>query len=292
MTSPRAGVGPGNPSKRGAIAPFCLIAFLNAVHFDEEIIMKSRSFLSAGAFCLTLIALTGGCGGAVDGEQENSENLGGDLGLGPGGEGAPITVDLNQIGNPKWKPVDFHQFTSKWFKYQQIMTNLLPPPDHVWSPLLGVAPGEPHDRPYDTEIADGMKASGLVDDSIFTSAEFVHGVYLTWMNIPRKDNAPLGSSPDFKNGPIIPNALFPINVKIQYMRDGVIDNTASVFDVPALDPSMSAAPVDGHSHFPMWTNDSSGSYAAGPAPGNYAWLITMIDANSNGWTIEVPFRVD
>jgi hypothetical protein len=256
--------------------------------------MKSRSFLSAlpaGAFCLTLIALTCGCGGAAGGEQENAEHLGGDLMPGAAGAGVPPTVALDEIGKPKWRPVDFHQFTSKWFKYEQIMTALLPPPNHTWHPFLGVAPGEAHARPYDHELADGMKASGHVDNSTFTSAEFTHGIYLTWMNVPRKDNAPSGSSPDFKYGPIIPNSLFPINVQIHYLRDGVLTGAPVAFDVPALDPSATGGPVDGHSHFPMWTNDSSGSYAGGQSAGSYAWMITMVDAGGDGWNIEIPYKV-
>lgn len=247
--------------------------------------MKSRFFFSVGAFCLTLIGLSSGCGG-VAGDPESSDQLAGDL---AGSEaGAPITVYLDEIGNPRWKPVDFHQFTSKWFKYQEVMTALLPPPDHIWNPMLGVAPGEPHEMPYDNELADGMAASGHVDRISFTSAEFMHGIYLVWMNVPRNENAPSGSSPDFDHGPIIPNDLFPISVEIKYSRNGVFNSSISAFDVSALQASP---PVDGHSHFPMWTNDSSGSYAKKPGAASYAWAITMIDAGGAGWAIEIPYEV-
>jgi hypothetical protein len=252
--------------------------------------MKSRFFLPIGAFCLTLIGLSFGCGGDAGG-QEDSEHRAGDLVAGGGEAGSPLTVHLDEIGKPKWKPVDFHQFTSKWFKYEQIMTAILPPPDHAWSPTLGVAPGAPHDLPYDREIAEGMAPAGFVDQSSFTPAEFRQGVYLAWMNVPRKDMTPAGSSPDFNHGPIIPNELFPIHVQIQYSRDGVLDDATSAFDVPALDSSPNAAPVDGYSHFPMWTNDSAGSYDEKNAAASYAWAITMVDAGGHGWHIAVPFEV-
>ena len=123
------------------------------------------------------------------------------------------------------------------------------------------------------------------------SSHRTHGVYLAWMNVPRKDNAPVGSSPDFDHGPIIPNQLFPIHVMIQYSRDGVFDSGTSEFDVPALDSSPSGEPVDGHSHFPMWTNDSSGSYLGMPADASYTWVITMTDAGGDGWNFAIPYNV-
>jgi hypothetical protein len=242
--------------------------------------MKSRLFLLSGAFCLTLIGLSSGCGGVADGDQENAEQL--------AQGGSPISVQLDKLGDPNWRPVDFHQFTSKWFKYQEVMTSILPPPDHIWSPTLGVAPGAPHEGPYDHELAEGMAASGHIDKSSFTRAEFTHGTYLIWMNVPREETAPLGSSPDSAEGPIIPNEVFPINVTIQHSRNGVLDGAPAVFDVPA--PSASPA-VDGHSHFPMWTNDSSGSYVKKPGAASYAWKITMVDAGGAGWAIEVPYYV-
>src|SRR3989442_11105670 len=74
-------------------------------------------------------------------------------------------VRLSPIGNPTWKSVDFHLFSAPvgtadtgYAEFLATTLAILPPPNHVFDPALGVGPGAPHPRPYDSEIADGVEA--------------------------------------------------------------------------------------------------------------------------------------
>lgn len=255
--------------------------------------MKSSLISVLGAAGLTLVALTSGCGGEGTGAPEDV-----DTELSPSEPTVSfpqeaVKVKLERIGTPKWQPVDFHLFSAEWSTIYSIVETLLPPPKHAWHPDLAMGPGVAHAGPYEEELEDGVKAAGFVDKSTFTAAEFTDGLILTWMVVPKNKGAPKGSSPDFVNGSIIPNALFPIHVEFRYSRNGVVDSFVSTTDVPPLDQSVSPPfNVDGHSHFPMFANDSIVFYPPGtPAAGSYQWLITMIDTKGEGWDIEVPYTI-
>jgi hypothetical protein len=72
---------------------------------------------------------------------------GGDVGSRPGDDDGP-DVRLTAIGEPRWKPVDMHQFSapigtaaSGYGEFTATMLALLPEPNHRFHPDLGVGAG-------------------------------------------------------------------------------------------------------------------------------------------------------
>ncbi len=208
-------------------------------------------------------------------------------------------VRLTAIGSPTWTPVDLHLFSapvgtaaSGYAEFGETMLALLPPPNHVFHPNLGVGPGAPHSPPYDSELADGVAYLEFHEGVRFNTSEFSNGegVWLVWMNVPAPGTT--GSSPDFASGPIIPNTLFPIHVSARHRHNGK-PFTVEDFEVPALDQNL-APPfnVDGHSHFPFFNADNADFGPPGAnLRGSYEYQIVMIDQLGNGWYIVAHFAV-
>jgi hypothetical protein len=215
--------------------------------------------------------------------------------------GPPPTqgVHLRPIGHPTWMPVDFHLFSapigtaaSGYAEFAETALGLLPEPNHAFHPDLLVGPGEPHDPPYDQEMAAGVAAQGYHEGVRFNQSEFSNGmgIWTTWMNVPNPGTT--GSSPDFDSGPIMANDLFPIQVVATSTHNGA--PFSLVFDgiVPALNAVTPSFDVDGASHFPFFLADNADFGPAGAKlRGSYAWEVTMIDASGNGWWIDVHFVV-
>jgi len=210
-------------------------------------------------------------------------------------------VRLTPIGNPIWKPVDFHLFSAPigtaatgYAEFALTALALLPPPNHVFHPDLLVGPGAPHAPPYDSELADGVADLGLHEGVRFDTSEFSagQGVYLSWMNVPSPGTT--GSSPDFTSGPIVPNSLFPMHISgVSYHNNEVFDPFLADFSIPALDASLTPPfAVDGPSHFPVFSADNADFGPAGAKlRGSYVYRYMMIDQTGNGWLIEAHFAV-
>jgi hypothetical protein len=209
-------------------------------------------------------------------------------------------VRLTRIGDPTWKPVDFHLFSapvgtpaSGFAEFLTTVLALLPPPNHEVHPALGVGPGAPHPPPYDSELANGVAVQGFREGVRFSTSEFSdgQGVLLAWMNVPAPGVT--GSSPDFASGSIIPNALFPISVVGETRHNGRLFSE-TVFQVPALNSALDPPfDVDGHSHFPIFIADNAdiADKADAQLRGSYRYEFTMKDQSGNGWRVEAHFAV-
>ncbi len=255
---------------------------------------------SAGLFLLALACQEGGSLplGPEAPQDESAPPLASDR----TGQSQHSVVRLERIGNPIWRPVDFHLFSapigtpaSGFEEFVTTALSLLPPPKHQFHPQLIVGPGSPHAPPYDTELAQGVAALGFDEARVFGVSGFsgVNGIYLVWMVVPAPGTT--GSSPDFASGPIIPNTLFPITITgVSTRNSEVFDPALASFAVPPLDdPSLSPSfDVEGHSHFPVFIADAAvfGPDGVGPA-GNYKYTVTMADHQGNGWTIHAHFVV-
>jgi len=217
-----------------------------------------------------------------------------------------VSVQLRAIGNPTWKPVDFHVFSTVigtaddgYAEFGQTTTYLLYPLRHQSCPDLGIGPGDPHfgsdpAKPtYVHEMEAGMDVMNYKDADVFRAADFSgkNGVYAVWMVVPKPGT--IGSSPDFASGPIIPNSLFPIHVYgVTYRNNQVWNSGVASFDVPPLTSKLSCPFfVDGHSHFPIFLVDSYVFGPGGPIHGHYEYRVAMTDATGNGWFITVRFTV-
>lgn len=214
--------------------------------------------------------------------------MGGSGGTG-GGPELP-TLDSQKVGNPLWEPVDYHQFSVElgdgFANFGTITAALLPPPNHVDHPDLGVGPGAAHAGPYDDEFAAGVLAEGYLDKKSYPQAEGLlpFGVMSVFMIVPSA-GAPTGSSPDSASGPIIPNTVFPIVVTVgAYQDDMELDGYGFGFEVPPLDDALDPPfTVDGHSHFPMFNAVVFDGMSA--IPGTIETRIQMTDANGDGWNL-------
>jgi hypothetical protein len=137
---------------------------------------------------------------------------------------------------------------------------------------------------------------GLHRGGQFTVEDFSqgNGVWLAYMVVPRTPGtAPIGASPDFELGPIIPNSLFPITVTGFSERLGEPFSVLTDFLVPALDASLDPPfDVDGHSHFPssLPTTSTSGRPAS-IRLGNMSGRSGCLDATGNGWEITARFII-
>lgn len=212
----------------------------------------------------------------------------------------PGQVRMTPIGTPTWKPVDLHVFSAPvgtasdgYAEFLTTALSLLPPPNHVFNPSLGVGPGAPHAPPYTGELAAGLEAAGFPDRAAFNLAEFSNGkgVWCVWMVVP--DPGTTGSSPDFSAGPIIANGLFPIHIAgTTFRNDRVWDPFLGTLDVPALNAISPPFTVDGASHFPIFFFDNMDFAPPDTRPsGSYSYVFVMTDTSGNGWNLVASFAI-
>jgi hypothetical protein len=216
---------------------------------------------------------------------------------------APIAraaVIVTTVGSPTFVPTDFQLFAApigtaatSYAELTQTLQAILPPPDHVLNPIVGIGPGAPHAGPYDQEIGHGVAANGFVDSTTFPVADYSNGmgVLLAFMVVPGP-GSPTGSSPDFTSGPIIPNAIFPLTFTIDTFTNGALNDSSGSVPVPAVDqidvPAF--AGLEGYSHFPFFFVDNF-DFATQKITGDYEYRISVLDAGGNGYDIVAPFQV-
>ena len=207
-------------------------------------------------------------------------------------------IIVTPIGSPAYAPADIHLFSAPigtfddgFAEFGVTQQLLLPPPDHLPNPVLGIGPGAPHPGPYDTEFAKGVAANGFVDANSFTVPQYSNGngVYLVFMYVPTS-NAATGSSPDFTAGPILPNAIFPLTVDGSTFTNGTVNDVLGQFQVPALNAVPGFEGLDGFSHIPFFLVDNF-DFAARPIVGDYEYRISITDAAGNGYDIDAIFDV-
>jgi hypothetical protein len=213
---------------------------------------------------------------------------------------APGVVQLAPIGNPIWRPADIHVFSAPCGNagdgYAEFLTTalgILPPPNHVFNPALGVGPGAPHAGPYTSELASGITNLGFAESHSFGVPQFSNGsgVWTAWMIVA--DPGVTGSSPDFAAGPIVPNSLFPIHIAgTTYRNNAVWDPFLGTFDVPALNAITPPFAVDGASHTPIFFFDNMDFAPPNTnANGSYTYRWRLTDASGNGWDMSASFTV-
>jgi hypothetical protein len=210
-------------------------------------------------------------------------------------------IRLIPVGKPTWKPVDLRLFSApigtvdtSYAEFAQTQERLLPAPDHVPYPQLGIGPGAAHAPPYDKELRNGVRSSGFAETSIFTADQFSAGagVWLVWMNVPNPGKR--GSSPDFESGRIVPNNLFPMAAKGSTYQNGRLFSTPTEFTIPKLDDALNPPfHVDGHSHFPVFFADNF-DFALHPERGIAGWYrfdFKVTDQTSSGWRVQADYIV-
>jgi len=195
--------------------------------------------------------------------------------------------------------VDFHLFSANVELFSRL-NDVLPEPNHKSHPDLGVGPGAPHDPPYDEEIKDGLDRLGIHDQKRFSPEDFSlpNVIFFTFMVIAQDiEGCPRGSSPDFTEGPIIPNLLFPgqpdivLLSRTTFFRNGRVFDPAFAFDLPRLDKVNPPFLVDGHSHLPIFLATAKEFGPGGQVEGSYRIHSVLLDQAGNGWDMTKSFKI-
>jgi hypothetical protein len=242
---------------------------------------------------------TGGGGGDGDagaaGEAGAADDGGGTVAdgsvpLGP-------AAKLQQIGSPAWKPGAVHLFVGKcgtsasgFADGVKLVEQILP--EHKYFPdqnLIG--PKTPHQGNYDTELAQGLKAAGLVEQQTFTTAELASPscLFIALMLVPQ--GGPTGSSPDFQSGSVVDPQAFPMIIDGNLHQAGKLIDTSYDFTYPAIGKLTPPVTGQSYSHMPMvfLVNDE---LVPQLAPGAHDLSLKILDAQSAGWRVTVAFTVN
>lgn len=201
----------------------------------------------------------------------------------PAWEPAQALALVAEIGSLETGPQLYFDWHSEFFGSR-----------HVHSPSeTAFLPGEPHDGPYASELAVLAEAAGFSSTQQLSEAEFAppSGLVLLIMIVPGSE-APQGRSPDFKEGPIIPNELFPIDVMGGVYREGQPYDLGVNDRIVGYDALSEPIDVEGASHFFVSFGENSGFGPADLAPvGDYEFSLRATDVHGTGWELKVPFRV-
>jgi hypothetical protein len=245
---------------------------------------------------------TGGAGGAP--EEDSPAGAGGVAGAGAGGDsGSPDPLahcdgcTRSKIGSPLWEPTGILAITGELGtdldSYVEFLSSFVEP-NHAWDDNdFLVAPAVAHAGPYDDELFELATTAGYVAKQTFTEEEFTapNGVTIM-MNFIPSAGAATGSSFDFASGPIIPNALFPIDQEGGMFRNGVIYDDAFENSFAGFHELMPPIVKEGASHFVWFFGEST---FFGPpdaaAAGSYELRLNFIDSTGAGWRVTVPFTV-
>jgi hypothetical protein len=201
------------------------------------------------------------------------------LSTGPARLLADVPVELTRVGNPIWRPADFHLFVAP----------CEPTPDafDAVADLIYPSDAPPREPPYDDLFSERIAAAGFQDATVFAPSDIAGeplGIYFAHLLIP--DPGVTGSSRDFASGPIIPNRLFPISDDTDILRNGV------VVDGDLDGPFSPAGGFAGKSHdWALFCDDAVFFPPGTPLPGSYAWRSILRDREGNGWNIVAPFEV-
>ena len=261
------------------------------------------TYLKTSTFVVTLMFASTAvdCGddeSEPGGESSSSSTSGAGGEGGAGGQAEKPILISTKIGMPAWEIVDYHQVTGLWGDDQnsfdtalETIQMMLPAPNHGPHPALGIGPGASHAPPYDEEFTQSLTALGWKDSQAFTLEEAAtpNAIFATWMVIPSA-GSPLGSSPDFAMGPILPNSIFPVHVVADGLNDGVETTLNVTFNVPPLDANLDPPfDVEGHSHFPIFFIRGLDNLPT--SIGKRGWHVTMVDQDGNGWDLTTEFDV-
>lgn len=153
-------------------------------------------------------------------------------------------------------------------------------------------PGSSHAGPYGAEPAALFSAANVNATQAFGLAQFspTSGVVLVVNAVPNA-SAPRGSSPDFADGPIIANELFPLYVDGDLRLNG--SNYDKEFNYRYVGYDHFTPPIAkaGASHVLIWLGENSSFGPKVDPLGNFDFQLSVVDASGVGWVVHVPFTV-
>lgn len=228
-----------------------------------------------------------------------------------------VEVEVTPIKDALWEPTDFVIFSAGVGEFRlatKVYNCLQDPLEHTYdvenSLYLPVIDG-PHDGPYETEMSEGVVACGwessrllepedLYDgeDPTGTSpstagtedyVEVGSGVFFGFTLVPTED-APLGRTIDFDEGPLITASSFPISVDLDFLRSTPTDPEGELVDYrrDMIHPRLKelGVPGMGLSHVPWVFLETSSLLPPGTdTAGVFRWQLSLRDARGTGYDL-------
>jgi hypothetical protein len=234
----------------------------------------------------------GGAGGNGMAGGSDGDADGGRPPLGLGCVGCTMTP----LNAPAWQPVGaiiFSAGVTASEGYLPTVETILAP-HHLRNTNLGVfGPGLRHAPPYDDELYQLAVQQGYQPQQNYLQPTFVSpGSSLVFMvSVAARPDGPRGASADFDDGPVIPNALFPMRVQAHLIGPPILDPAFDV-TIPGYDRFSPPIEADGPSHYVLAFRTNS-TFATDGAPGVGAYDLEVIitDATGAGWDNHLLFRV-
>ncbi len=220
---------------------------------------------------------------------------------------APILTPFGSasfVATPTWRPTSFVMYSPdiglppNYDDFGTALEQLMPAPFYQWDPVYSRVPDSPRPAGFDfsSELINTLAAAGITNREAFDQSEF-HGpssIGFAYSLVPTAA-APIGSSPDFASGPIIPNvpgADTPMRLQNAAVYfNGVPAETPIDYVWPGLDDLATPQAGDGQSHIAgvYVTNDSFLNIPVQNGVWEFHWRI--IDHDNNGFDMVVPFTI-
>jgi hypothetical protein len=204
-----------------------------------------------------------------------------------------VEAVVTPIEAPLWAPTDFVIFKSETGKLRDatdIINCLMPPEEHIWDVpsmqwLPAVEGGVESD--YGTDMSRAVEACGFTSTRLLQpqDLEDPSAIFLGFMIVPGPD-APSGRTIDFEDGPLIPEALFPLETSLNFYREGELVDYITEIIHPRLDDL--GIPGMGLSHVPMLLLQAASLAAPNmDTAGVFRWSLRVEDATYAGYDITV-----
>ncbi len=204
-------------------------------------------------------------------------------------------VTYTPTGNPVWEPVDAQFFVGNVGDMGQDLyadVNRILSPFHVVAGDGGnfgfvTRPATPLVRDYRSYLSTALAVNGYENRSTIDPADITlpFAIYNLFALVPRA-GAATGQSFDSASGPIIENALFPIDV--QLVIELAAEQDDDPYELVAYTQFMPPIPSEGASHRIL---GSWGTFQDSAPSGAFALRYSLMDASGAGWTVRVPFTV-
>ena len=197
-------------------------------------------------------------------------------------------IELVMVGQPIWKPVDVQIFAAPQGSWLETFGCVLGSPQHrVDHDRKMILPGAAHGPLYELEISQGLARCGLSARRSFSRAEFQQGLIFATMIVPREGAAPHGKSPDFDNGLVLPEDLFPMVLDGDLFLHGAGTDwfQGSVMSLSRAQGGSSLF----YSHLPLAISATASGAPA--TSGTFELFYDISDRHGYGWILQLPFAV-
>ena len=226
-------------------------------------------------------------------------------------------VRLDPVGDPLWEVVGTGIFAAPGHITVENTNTLITNTRERLSEILGethvlsdnplrysALPGDAHEGPYDNVWREAVASAGLIntDAFVYNNLRVPNALLMGYTLVPSKD-APLGASPDFTHGPIIPDDILPIRgTKQRRVRNGNFEWEGN-FVFPRVVDSLTRVGEFTDEHGKLrdysglnWSHavrQGNFVFRRNKSPsqmlGKFEWTLELRDSTNSGWDITYIF---